>query len=510
MERASYLYFDRCAGCHGVLRKGATGPALTVKETSEIGQGMLRSFISDGTEAGMPAFLQEGILSAEEVDLLSRFLLKEPPSPPEMSMEKIKQSWKVAVPPDQRPKAPLHTRNWQNFMGVVLRDAGKVAIIDGDTKELVSLIGTGHAVHILRSSATGRYFYSIGRDGKVTLIDLWMNPPQMVAELKVCYDARSVESSKYKGPAGDFLDRYLVVGGYWPPLLAVLDGQTLEPLKLLSTRGYTYDSGEYVQEARVASIVASHHDPLWVVNIKETGQTWLVDYSDIKNLKVCMIETERFLHDGGWESTKRYFIVAANMRDRLAVVDTVDRKLVTLVDVGTKPHPGRGANLVHPEFGPLWCTGHLGDNSLAFIGTDPVNYPQHAWKVVARPRMPGDAGGNLFVKTHPGSKWIFADRPLAPDPAQNRKIYVFDKNTLQFAREIEIPVSYARAKPVHFDFNKAGDEIWVSLWGASKTEPTAILIYDQATLNLKHEIKGDWVITPTGHFNVHNTAGDVY
>ncbi|MBI3926202.1 MAG: c-type cytochrome [Armatimonadetes bacterium] len=42
IERASYLYFDRCAGCHGVLRKGATGPALTVKETSENWPGHAR------------------------------------------------------------------------------------------------------------------------------------------------------------------------------------------------------------------------------------------------------------------------------------------------------------------------------------------------------------------------------------------------------------------------------------------------------------------------------------
>ena len=28
-EEMRQVYFDRCAGCHGVLRKGATGPNLT-------------------------------------------------------------------------------------------------------------------------------------------------------------------------------------------------------------------------------------------------------------------------------------------------------------------------------------------------------------------------------------------------------------------------------------------------------------------------------------------------
>ncbi len=28
MEEATEVYFDRCAGCHGMLRKGALGPSL--------------------------------------------------------------------------------------------------------------------------------------------------------------------------------------------------------------------------------------------------------------------------------------------------------------------------------------------------------------------------------------------------------------------------------------------------------------------------------------------------
>ena len=28
-QKANTIYFERCAGCHGVLRKGATGKALT-------------------------------------------------------------------------------------------------------------------------------------------------------------------------------------------------------------------------------------------------------------------------------------------------------------------------------------------------------------------------------------------------------------------------------------------------------------------------------------------------
>ena len=37
-EHAKEIYFQRCAGCHGVLRKGATGKPLT----PDITQGVVR------------------------------------------------------------------------------------------------------------------------------------------------------------------------------------------------------------------------------------------------------------------------------------------------------------------------------------------------------------------------------------------------------------------------------------------------------------------------------------
>jgi len=66
----------------------------------------------------------------------------------------MRESWKVLVAPEDRPKAPQHERDINNFFAVTLRDAGQVAIIDGDTKEIVSILPTGYAVHISRPSAT--------------------------------------------------------------------------------------------------------------------------------------------------------------------------------------------------------------------------------------------------------------------------------------------------------------------------------------------------------------------
>ncbi|WP_320204911.1 cytochrome D1 domain-containing protein, partial [Cronobacter sakazakii] len=138
------------------------------------------------------------------------------------------------------------------------------------------------------------------------------------------------------------------------------------------------------------------------VNVKETGQILMVNYEDLKSLKVTTIGADRFLHDGGFDSTGRYFMVAANARHKVAVVDTKLDRLAALVDTnGLTPHPGRGANFLHPKFGPVWATSHLGDDTISFIGTDPEKHPDQAWKVVDSVR--GQGGGSLFIKTHPNS-----------------------------------------------------------------------------------------------------------
>jgi nitrite reductase (NO-forming)/hydroxylamine reductase len=298
---ATQLYFERCAGCHGVLRKGATGKALTTDITRANGYEYLKDFITYGSPAGMPNWGTSGEMTEAEVDMMARYLLIEPPQPPEYGMPEMKASWKLLVAPENRPTKQMNDLKLDNLFSVTLRDAGQVALIDGDTYEIVKVLNTGYAVHISRISASGRFLLVIGRDAKVNMIDLWMEEPTNVAEIKIGAEARSVETSKFKG----FEDKYAIAGSYWPPQYVIMDGATLEPLKIVSTRGMVFDEQTYHPEPRVAAIVSSHYKPEFIVNVKETGKILMVDYSDIKNLKTTEIEAERFLHDGGFDRPKR-------------------------------------------------------------------------------------------------------------------------------------------------------------------------------------------------------------
>jgi nitrite reductase (NO-forming)/hydroxylamine reductase len=505
---ATKLYFERCAGCHGVLRKGATGKPLTTDITREKGTDYLKALITYGSPAGMPNWGTSGAFTEDQIDILARFLQHEPPAPPEWGMEEMMASWNLLVDPADRPTEPQHDRNIENFFSVTLRDSGEVAIIDGDNYDVVSILKTGYAVHISRLSASGRYVFTIGRDAKVDMIDLWMDPPQRVAEIKVGLEARSVETSKYKG----YEDKYAIAGAYWPPQYVIMDGDTLEPMKIVSTRGMTVDTQEFHPEPRVAAIVASHEHPEFIVNVKETGKILLVNYEDIENLSVTTIGAARFLHDGGWDSTKRYFLTAANQSNKLAIIDSKERRLVALPDVTKVPHPGRGANIIDPEYGPVWITSALGNANITFIGTDPENHPEHAWKVVRE--VQGQGGGSLFVKSHPNSSNLWVDTPLNPDTGMSQSIAVFDVNDPDGGFEVLPIADWAKLgegpkRIVQPEYNRAGTEVWFSVWSGQEEE-SAIVVVDDKTRTFKHVIKGERIITPTGKFNVYNTVHDVY
>lgn len=507
-NRSQEIYFQRCAGCHGVLRKGATGKPLTTDITQKKGTQYLKTLINFGSPAGMPNWGTSGTMSEAEIDAMARYLQHEPPQPPEWSMGDMRGSWKVHVAPKDRPAKPQHKYDVDNMFAVTLRDAGQIAIIDGDSKKVITYLDTGYAVHISRASSSGRYFATIGRDAKIDLIDLYMNPPKVVAEIKIGMEARSVENSRYKG----YEDKISIAGAYWPPHYVIMDGQTLEPRKIVSTRGMTVHTQEYHPEPRVAAIVGSHQHPEFIVNVKETGKILLVNYEDIDSLQVTTIDAAPYLHDGGWDSTQRYFLTAANESDKIAVVDAKDRELEALVDVERIPHPGRGANFIDPKFGPVWATSALGNANITLIGTDPEKHAKNAWKVVRI--LEGQGGGSLFIKTHPKSKNLWVDTPLHPDPAASQSIAVFDINNLEAGYEV-LPIGeWADLGPgpkrvVQPEYNKAGDEVWFSVWSGMEEE-SAIVVVDDKTRKLKHVIKGEGIVTPTGKFNNYNTRHEIY
>jgi len=511
-EQAKSMYFQRCAGCHGVLRKGATGKSLMpkpnkakkTKGTLKLGTKRLEKIITLGTEGGMNNF--DDIFSKKEINLLARYIQMEPPVPAEMSLALMKERHKVFVQPKDYPSKPMHGRNWQNFFIAIERDVGKIAIIDGDKKEVVAHISTGYAVHVLKTvehhetlhaKDAGRFWYVMGRDGMMTKIDLWANPKNMkVAQVQVAYDARDVAVS------GD--GKYVIGGGYWPPHFVIADAVTMEPLKVVSARGVNVD-GAYVNESRVAAVYDTPMAPSWLVSMKELGQMWQVDYSDIDNLRIEKIDSAKFLHDGFYDPSNRYFQIAANASNKMVVIDTKTRKLEAMIDVDKLPHPGPGANWNDDKCGPVGGTTHLGVGKVTVWGNDPKGHKKNAWKICYE--VDTDGAG-VFLRTHPKSDYVWIDQTKHPEPVIQQSVKVLDKKTRKIVKTIQLTKKKGYAA-VHFEFNKDGTEVWASVWNRadSKKPNGEIIIFDAQTLKEKARIKG--LYAPTGKFNVYNRVNHV-
>ncbi|MCB1893620.1 MAG: nitrite reductase, partial [Rhodocyclaceae bacterium] len=135
-----------------------------------------------------------------------------------------------------------------------------------------------------------------------------------------------------------------------------------------------------------------------------------------------------------------------------------------------------------------------------------------AWKVVQTLKAQG--GGSLFIKTHPKSSNLWVDTTLNPDAKVSQSIAVFDINALDKGF-VALPIAEwaglgeGAKRVLQPEYNKAGDEVWFSVWSA-KDQQSAIVVVDDKTRKLKAVIKDPKLITPTGKFNVYNTQHDVY
>jgi nitrite reductase (NO-forming)/hydroxylamine reductase len=108
-DASRQIYFDRCAGCHGVLRKGATGKALLPHDMQKLGTETLKVFIALRHPRRHARLRHLQRAGEKEVDLMARYIQHPAPTPPEWGMKEMAASWKLLVKPeDQRPKKQMN------------------------------------------------------------------------------------------------------------------------------------------------------------------------------------------------------------------------------------------------------------------------------------------------------------------------------------------------------------------------------------------------------------------
>ncbi len=492
-ERARRLYYGRCTGCHGVLRQGTAGNPLTPELMRERGTEYIKSVISYGSSKGMPDWGTSNTLSGEDITLLAQFLQHPVPQPPDMDAYQIRDGWRQYRAPADRPDEPAHDYDLDQMLVVALHDVGEIALIDGATRSVITRVPVGGAPHRITASSSGRYLYVICRDGTLAMVDLYAAPPERVASVRIGYEARAVAASRYPG----FEGRYVMAGAFWPPQVVLLDGETLEPLRLISARGFTAGSRNYHPEPRVSDIAGSTRHPEFVTQIKETGHVYLLPYDQSAYQEVHDLEAVPELRAGSFSVDGRYYLTPADS-NAVSVLDLETREVAAVIPA--RVFAGNpGTSYRHRALGPVWATTTMVDHELLVVGTDPDGHPDAAWQVVQR--IEGPSSGSLFVATHPESAHLWMDTPLAADPEASQSVAVFRKHALgEGYRSLPVArwsgLDSGPRRVLQPTFSADGSEVWLVVWNP-QDRASALVVVDDDTLEPVATVRAPELITPT-------------
>lgn len=486
--KASSLYFNRCAGCHGVDRQGSAGNPLSDWQMRSRGDTHIREILHYGTPWGMPNWGTSDQLSSEEMSLLSRFLQRPAPKPPAFTQTDIKASWKLKVPVAKRPKTRQFPVAAEDLFASIQHDSGRLLLISAKSKKVLTDIDVGVAPHDIDVSLDGRYLYLIRRDGHVVLIDLFMEQPGIVAEVRVGLEARSIAVNQTSRPAR------VLTGSYWPEQYSILNAHTLEPIRTKSLGRHG---------ARISQITNLPNSLNFILATNDTNNLHMLNAARSRFKAVSRLEAPGLLRGGSFDSTGRYFLIP--QRDaQVVVLDSKQKQLLEPIATPSLQGGSVGVSYEDPIYGAAWASSSMQGPYVVAVGTNPKKRPDHAWKVIREVELP--SAGSLFIGTHPSSSNLWVDLPLSASPKYSEAVMVIDQQS-KISKVRRLPIvqwaglTHQRARVLHPQFNAAGDEVWLTVW-SRQDRPSAIVVVDDKTLELKTIIQDTRLITPIRTFSL--------
>ncbi len=489
---------SECGGCHNPKRLGATGPNITkvrlnegikddegnYKKSGVTGRPLtpmnvkaVYATVKHGRSGtSMPAWgkpenpIGEPLADAE-IKAISEYLVnKAAPKEFKWGMNNMKASHEVLVPKADLPDKPTHDYNVDDLLLVTEREHFGVAVIDGDKLEVAAHLRAGARAHGYTFSPDGRFAYNLGRDGWLYKYDLYSL--KATRRVRLGMDARGIAISDN--------GKYLLTGMYIPTQAVMVDAETLKPLKLIDTHDVDGPKLQDKVDSRICSVndVRSEVGSYFLMALKEAGQVWRVDYSKPNFPVTKLKDVGEILHDGFLRPDNKYFYLASQNSDHIAVIDVASMEIVKKLKTGKKPHPGPGA-IWEVDGTQYAASPHIGEGKNVIWKTENN-------EIVGE--VESDAPG-LFVRAHPKMKYVWFDS-IYP-PATNLITVHERKPPFKVVKRITEGTLTLHPEP-----DKDGDYVFVSDW-----KEGVVRVYDDETLEKVKTIKD--IQTPTGIFSVH-------
>lgn len=477
------FYIDTCGGCHGANREGTLGPAL-IPERLSTSRDFLLSVIKNGRPGtSMDPLGGEPALEDDEIHALVEYILSEPSADAYVwGEEQIADSVEFLLDPATLPDAPTHDGDIDNLMLVTERENRSIRVLDGTTHTDLGRIEATYRAHgYTFDYSNERWAYNLGRDGWLLKIDLYTL--KSVAKARIGIDSRAIAISDD--------GKYVIGGNYVPNTAVILDTETMMPVKIITTEGNKPD-GEFV-ESRVGGINQTRSDlvgPYFLINLKDAGQVWRVDYTDLDAPIVKLEGVGDILHESFLTPDQATYYVASQASNWMAAIDVESMELITQIPAGSKPHPGPGAVWSwEGDEGTLYAaTVHIADSSILIWDTA-TN------EVVAT--IP-TGGPGLFINTNHNSPYVWADAVFSPDSPNT--FYAIEKNPPFTLHEIHVEEA---ARFLHPEPTADGQYVYISDWPTPEQQEEygagKVYVFDAHTFEIVAVFED--IVTPTGIFN---------
>jgi len=429
----------------------------------------------------MDPFGGEPFLEDSEIRALAEFILSEPSEEAFIwDMDQIMNSVEFLVDMETLPDEPTHSGNIDNLFLVTERENRGIVVFDGDTNTRLGRIEATYRAHgYTFDPSNPRWAYNLGRDGWLLKIDLFTLQP--VAKVRIGIDSRAVAISDN--------GRYVIGGNYIPTTAVIVDTKTMQPVKIIEAEGID-PNGEFVK-SRVGGInntLSNLGGPYFLINLKDAGQVWRVDYSNPEFPITKVEDVGEILHESFLTPDQTVYYVTSQASNWMTAIDVQNMEIIAKIPTGDKPHPGPGAVWTASDGIQYAATVHIQDSAV-FIWNTETN------KEVARLRT---VGPGLFIGTNKHTPYLWADA-IFSDKAPNT-FYAVEKDPPFTLHEIQIEEA---VRLVHPEPSADGKYVYISDWPPPEKQEEyglgKVFVLDAESFEVVTVF--DDVVTPTGIFN---------
>ncbi len=443
---AATVYQEHCASCHGERRYGGYAPPLLPDLLARRDDATLAAVIRDGLPATqMPPF--RAVVDESTTARLVAFM-RTPVESVTWGTEDAARSRTEFSANADRISSEVHR---ENIILVVERDAGRIAVLDGDSLRELDRFDAGKIHGGPKFDSAFTKVVAATRDGTVVLYDLARGRP--VARIKVAANTRNLAISA----AGD----RVVVANQLPASLVVLDGD-LRPLASLALDG------------KPSAVYALPGEDRFVLTLRDSPRMLFLSTDD---LSIRQIDLPEPFEDFAFVPGTRKLVASSRGGTRLILWDL--ERGAEAGSLTTEGLPHLFSSCFFERDGvPYAAFNHAGAPRLSIVRLD-------RFEVVKEIALRGEG---YFVRTHPGTPFLWVD-------TNTEAIQLVRKDTLELRAKALVPAPGKIA--MHTEFTKEGDRALVSVWHSEG----AVVAYDSRSLA---EVARLPFAMPVGKYNAWN------